>query len=398
MRGRRLILLLFTLTIMFTAGLYAEDQPLRISVLYFDNTGDSEQLTWLEKGLADMLITDLSLSDEVKCIERTQLEKVLDEQRFSLSGITDDDQSIEIGKLLSAELLLTGSFIEAGGRIRIDSRLLDTETGAVRAAVKSEGSTTSIFDMEAEIAHGIFIGLEIEIPEGIESSKSASIDAAQSYYKGLLLFDEGKYSEAVEFYKQAALKDPEYGKPRAGLEESYKFLKDFRKMRYQREINTLLTKSEILRSRLAREPWMTYADFLMQAYTEGITDNSELNRQAEELGLFSGETPAVCAWNLQTNLYEIADLSIEYFEDQELAGFSNREIVSIAQQAREKWPDDPFLPELIYQELLVVYFEAEYETSLVLCEELMISYPDYRMMWAVEDFYEDSLIELEGSE
>ncbi|HAK46804.1 MAG TPA: hypothetical protein DCO79_12915, partial [Spirochaeta sp.] len=72
--------------------------------------------------------------------------------------------------------------------------------------------------------------------------------------------------------------------------------------------------------------------------------------------------------------------------------------VSIAQQAREKWPDDPFLPELIYQELLVVYFEAEYETSLVLCEELMINYPDYRMMWAVEDFYEDSLIELEGSE
>jgi len=28
----------------------------------------------------------------------------------------------------------------------------------------------------------------------------------------------------------------------------------------------------------------------------------------------------------------------------------------------------------------------------------MINYSDYRMMWAVEDFYEDSLIELEGSE
>jgi len=25
------------------------------------------------------------------------------------------------------------------------------------------------------------------------------------------------------------------------------------------------------------------------------------------------------------------------------------------------------------------------------CEELMLDYPDYRMMWAVEDFYEDAL-------
>ncbi|MDC7226454.1 MAG: CsgG/HfaB family protein [Spirochaetales bacterium] len=398
MKRLRSILPVLLLFLTAAAGAFASETPLRISVLYFENTGSVEELTWLEKGLADMLLTDLALSEDINAIERTELQKVLDEQSFSLSGLTDDSQSIEIGRLLSAELLLTGSFIEAGGRLRIDGRLLNTETGAVSTAVKAEGSRDSIFELEAELARSIFKGLEIETPEELEIKSPSKLSAVVSYYKGLNLFDSGRYSEAVEYYRQAALEDPEYGKPRAGLEEAYRFLKDFQKMRYQREINKLLTKADVLRARLNREPWLTYADFLMKAYAEGNTDNEKLNVRAAALGLFSGETPATCAWNLQTTLYEIADLAIEYFEDQELADYSNKEIVAISRQARELWSDDPFLPELIYQELLVIYYEEKYEASLVLCEELMINYPDYRMMWAVEEFYEESLIELENRE
>ena len=389
--------LILTMLLLFSAAMLSAD-PLLVSVLYFENTGGSEELGWLEKGLADMLLTDLSLSEEIKAIEREQLEKVLAEQRLSLSGLTDEKQSIEIGKLLSAQMLLGGSFVESGGRLRIDGKLIDTATGEIRAAVKSEGSPAQIFGMEKEILLGIFSELGITPPDGIDTSKSSSVDAAESYYTGLELFDEGRYAEAVEYYRKAALEDPQYDKPRAGLEESYKFLKDFRNMRYQREINSLLSKADILRRRLEREPWITYGDFLMQEYAEGHTDNDELSKRAEEMGLLSGETPAVCAWNLQVTLYETADLALEYFEDEQLADYSYSEITGISRMAREKWNDDPFLPELIYQELLVTYYSDNYEAALPLCEELMIKYPDYRMMWAVEEFYEDSLMELEASE
>ncbi len=395
MKYRFFPVLIITAIICLIPATGAAAEPMRISVLYFSNTGSDEDLSWLEKGIADMLLTDLALSDEIKCIEREQLEKVLNEQRFSLSGMADEKQSIEIGKILTAELLLTGSFIRAGDRLRIDGKLLDTGTGEVRAAVKTEGSIDTVFDMETEIVRGVFGKLGIELPAGIENSKSASVPAARAYYTGLDLFDIGEYSRAVEFYRQASIEDPEYGKPRAGLEESYRFLKDFKRMRYQREINTLLSKADSLRRRLKREPWQTYSDFLIQAYKAGETDNEKLNKKAEELGLFAGETPATCAWNLQTTLYEIADLAVEYFDDHELAGYSRSEIANIARQARISWPGDAFLPELIYQELLVTYFQNRWEESLVLCEELMINYPAYRMMWAVEDFYEESLSQME---
>lgn len=123
-------------------------------------------------------------------------------------------------------------------------------------------------------------------------------------------------------------------------------------MRYQREINKLLSDAEILRYRLNSNPWITYADFIVSAYQSGITDNTELTKQAEALGLFSGETPATCAWNLQNILMETADLAIEYFEDFGLAKYTKSEIINIAREGHEKYAGDTFLPELIYMELL----------------------------------------------
>lgn len=374
----------------------ASAEPVRVSVLYFDNNGGGKELDWLSKGFADMLLTDLALSDDLTVIEREELEKIIAEQKFSLSGMADEEQSLEIGKLLSAQLLITGSFLSSGGRLRIDAKILDTETGQLQGAVKSEGTADGIFGLETEIALSIFETLLIPPPDSLGRETAATYDAAQSYYQGMLSFDRGEYNKAIEFYKQASLSDPNYSKPREGLEAAYKFLKDFRRMRQQRELNKLLSEAAVLRARLEREPWTTYADFIIQEYRSGNTDNEAINKKAEGLGMFSGETPAVCAWNLQNKLLETADMAVDDFGDIQLADFSRSEIISIAVEGRKIYADDPFLPEIIYQQLLVTYYEDQYEASLVLCEELMMNYPDYRMMWAVEDFYEYSLEELSG--
>jgi TolB-like protein len=386
------------LILFLTAAVSVSAQPRRISVLYFDNNSGGEALSWLQKGIADMLLTDLALSEAITVIEREELEKIIAEQKFSLSGMADEGLSLEIGKLLSAELLITGSFLSSGGRLRIDGKILDTETGELRGAVKAEGEIDGIFGLETEIALMIFEKLAIAPPDALSRKNTTSFNAAESYYKGLMSFDRGEYDKAIEFYKEASLSDPEYSKPREGLEASYRFLKDFRRMRQQREINKLLSEAAILRRRLEREPWTTYADFIMQEYQSGNTDNEAINKRAEELGMFSGESPAVCAWNLQNKLLETADLALENFDDEELADYSYREIVSIAVNGRKLYAGDPFLPELIYQQLLVAYYNDEYEGSLILCEELMMNYPDYRMMWAVEDFYETALEELSSKE
>ena len=62
---------------LFTSFLLGNTKTVAIS--YFDNTSGSEQYNHLSKGLADMLITDLSNVKSLKIVEREKLESLLKE-------------------------------------------------------------------------------------------------------------------------------------------------------------------------------------------------------------------------------------------------------------------------------------------------------------------------------
>ena len=71
---RYISLLLFIISISF-----ADTKTVAIS--YFDNTSGSEQYNALSKGLADMLITDLSNVKSIQIVEREKLESLLNEMQ-----------------------------------------------------------------------------------------------------------------------------------------------------------------------------------------------------------------------------------------------------------------------------------------------------------------------------
>jgi hypothetical protein len=93
---------------------------------------------------------------------------------------------------------------------------------------------------------------------------------------------------------------------------------------------------------------------------------------------------------------EIGDKAQEYFEDTETETAMHREIMNIALQARTQLKDDPFLPEILYMELFGLQYFQRWDDVLKACEYLMTAYPAYRMMWAIEDFYERALEKKEG--
>jgi hypothetical protein len=56
---------------------------------------------------------------------------VLEEHAFQLSDIADTKNSMEIGNILNAELLLAGSVSSFGDRVEIDIRMIRIETGEI---------------------------------------------------------------------------------------------------------------------------------------------------------------------------------------------------------------------------------------------------------------------------
>jgi TolB-like protein len=100
----------------------------RLAIIYFDNSGGEPSMDKLKKGLADMLITDLSNIHMLDIVERDKLESILKEQKLSNSKDFDPSTAAKVGKLLGAQIILTGGYFDMMGSLRIDARFIDVLT------------------------------------------------------------------------------------------------------------------------------------------------------------------------------------------------------------------------------------------------------------------------------
>lgn len=364
-----------------------------VSVLHFNNTTGRQEDQWMARAFADGLNARLS-SSGLTLVEREDLESVLKVQKLGLAGITEESTALELGKILNAENLVRGSYVVLDGRLRVDVKITDTEKGEILFTVSKEASLSEYFDVEASLALalGEYYGIETE-SRGISTSR----DALRLYYKGLISLDTESYDQAADDFKAALALDPEFQAPRDSLEDSYRFLKDFRKARYQRELNVLYRRLNTLLKRASEDPFVSWADQLTTLVMDGVDINKVTVITKDQPELTWGNTKAEVLWHAQNVMLEIADYAGEYFNDQDEVTRMLEMSIAVSRKAQIEMTDDPFLPELIYQELLARFYTEDWETMITLCETLMFGWPDYRMMWAIEDFYETALEEKEAS-
>lgn len=86
-----------------------EVEPGSIAVQPFVNKG-SPQYATLAKGIAAMMISDLSQVPGLKVLERQKVQKLLDEIRLSESGLVDRDAMVKAGRMARAEKVIFGNF------------------------------------------------------------------------------------------------------------------------------------------------------------------------------------------------------------------------------------------------------------------------------------------------
>ncbi len=390
----RRIIVIIAFFIVSAAPSFAESNA--ISVLYFENTTGNKDYAWFSKGAADMLAGDLAAQPELTVVEREQIEKVLKEQEKSVSDLYDEKSAVRIGKLTAARRIIIGAYIVLKNTLRIDAKLVDVETGRVLKGFRAAGDLDKLFAVQKELTDGVLRELGVSAAAGAARGGTESLEAAKAYYTGVDLLDSGSYAAAAQSFRQAIQFDPFYLKPQKSLEDAYKFLKDFKKQRAQRELAKLYDEAAQLKARLAAPRFLSYAQFVTEAYKKGMTNEQIRKYTDAHPALMKGDTPAVCTWELQNTLREIGDHAEEDFGDKDTALRMNKEIMLIAARARVTFKDDVFLPEILYQEVLTLNYFTDWEKLMRACEYLMEHYPDYRMMWAVEDFYERAIEKLGG--
>ncbi len=77
-----------------------------------------------------MLITEMSKIKSPGVVERQRIQSAVEELNLGEMDLVDKDTVQKIGKLLDAKVLLLGGFSNLfGDKLRIDARIVSTETG-----------------------------------------------------------------------------------------------------------------------------------------------------------------------------------------------------------------------------------------------------------------------------
>jgi TolB-like protein len=133
---------------------HAQSKP-TVAVLYFDYGGSESELGVLRKGLAQMMISDLSSLDAIQLVERSRLEEILAELKLGQSNKIDAATAARAGKLLGARYMVLGSYFDLKGSLRVDARVVEVETGKVVQSVGATGEADDFLALEQKLVAGV---------------------------------------------------------------------------------------------------------------------------------------------------------------------------------------------------------------------------------------------------
>ncbi len=115
----------------------------KLAVIHFDHLGVPEDIS---KTATYLLESKLGNSPQVDLIERNQIDNVLNELNYQMSGLTTDD-AISIGKQLNAKYILLGSLNKLGSLLILTTKIVNVETAAIEGTREVQCSNASIEDI-----------------------------------------------------------------------------------------------------------------------------------------------------------------------------------------------------------------------------------------------------------
>jgi tetratricopeptide (TPR) repeat protein/TolB-like protein/predicted Ser/Thr protein kinase len=203
-----------------------------VAVLYFDNTTGDKELEWMRTGITEMVVTDLSQSQDLEVVGTDRLYGILAELRRADDKVLSPDVIREVAERTGVDNVIVGSFVKSGDAIRINVRLQEAKTGRIVTSERVEGPTaSSLFAMVDDLSRRIRSRFEAiragvgnapallnapgaagdgGLDRGLGDVTTSSIDAYKSYAEGVNLHERFREAEAATLFEKAIAIDPAF--------------------------------------------------------------------------------------------------------------------------------------------------------------------------------------------
>jgi eukaryotic-like serine/threonine-protein kinase len=192
-----------------------------LAVLPFENASHDPENEYLSDGIAGSLINILATVPKLRVMAQSTV--------FRYKGRGMDPQAV--GRELNVKAVLTGRMMQSGGSLRIGTELVDVATGTQLWGAQYNRAPGDIFAIQDEISNEISENLRLKLTRAekkrLTKRQTHDAEAYGLYLKGRHHWnrwtEEGFY-KAIEYFQQAAQKDPSYGLAYAGVADSYVLL------------------------------------------------------------------------------------------------------------------------------------------------------------------------------
>jgi tetratricopeptide (TPR) repeat protein len=179
-----------------------------VAVLSFLSLSENRDWEPLQKGLAEMVITDLAQVRELTVVERLKVDQLMTELRMSSAGLADEANSARFSKLVGARSLVKGSYLVMNDmKMTLDAGIFQAVNPAQPTNFNFDGNMARVFQMEKELVLSIinYFGITLSPQEREKLLKvpTENIDAFMNYCKGLDALDRNDFKGATRFFQQA---------------------------------------------------------------------------------------------------------------------------------------------------------------------------------------------------
>lgn len=182
----------------------APDKP-AVGVLSFDNNTGKSDYDHLGKGISTMMANDLVAVDEIRVVERDRIADIVKEIDAQQTQRFDSSTAVKVGRMVGAEFVVTGAFIDIEDVMRIDTRVIRVETGIIVKTATVTGKKDKFLDLQKKLARQLVTDLDIALtPEGdakLERRQNSNgidnVDDMARFSNAISLSDHGNYADAA---------------------------------------------------------------------------------------------------------------------------------------------------------------------------------------------------------
>jgi TolB-like protein/DNA-binding winged helix-turn-helix (wHTH) protein/Tfp pilus assembly protein PilF len=221
-----LALLAIALTWLARTGTHptsAAPRPSSIAVLPLSNLSGDPSEEFFADGMTDQLITDLAKVGSLRVISRTSVLRY----KGAKKGLP------EIARELNVDLIVEGSVIRSGQRVRVTAQLLQGTSDQHIWAETYDRDLGDVLKLQAEVADSIAQQVRAQMtPQQHAQLRRADLvnpAAYDPYLKGRLYFTTeynkpDSLRKAQHYFAESIQKDPNFALAYAGMADTYVYL------------------------------------------------------------------------------------------------------------------------------------------------------------------------------